>query len=310
MFKLEEVLSCPRCRAPIQGVSEQAPRCSNLECTYASEGFLSVAGQPVLIDFEESIFGPEAFADGRGSVLPRDYEGTTRTRWRRLISGTNQVAVRKAGEFLERLNSGGGRPRVLVVGGGVLGKGTEALYQSKAIDLVGLDVYASPYTSLVADAHRLPLRNESFDAVWVQAVLEHVLDPQLVVAEIFRVLRAGGLVYAETPFMQQVHEGAYDFTRFTKSGHRWLFRNFEQIDAGAVAGAGTAAIWSLRYLLRALGWERTHLALPFFWLRLLDGWTRSQPNADAASCVYFFGVKSANSLSPKDMVGYYGGRQA
>jgi ubiquinone/menaquinone biosynthesis C-methylase UbiE len=32
--------------------------------------------------------------------------------------------------------------------------------------------------------------------VWIQAVLEHVLDPPIVVAEIYRVLRPGGLVYA------------------------------------------------------------------------------------------------------------------
>src|SRR5207237_664581 len=31
------------------------------------------------------------------------------------------------------------------------------------------------------------------------------------------------LVLGDTPFMQQVHEGAYDFTRFALSGHRWLF---------------------------------------------------------------------------------------
>jgi len=57
-----------------------------------------------------------------------------------------------------------------------------------------------------------------FDAVWIQAVLEHVLDPVRVVAEIHRVLRPGGLVYSEIPFMQEVHEGAYDFTRFRLSG--------------------------------------------------------------------------------------------
>jgi len=56
----------------------------------------------------------------------------------------------------------------------------------------------------------------------VQAGLEHVRDLWQVVAEIHRVLKDDGLVYAETPFMQQVHEGPYDFTRFTESGHRYL----------------------------------------------------------------------------------------
>ncbi len=60
-------------------------------------------------------------------------------------------------------------------------------------------------------------------------------------AEIHRVLRPGGIVYADTPFLQQVHEGAYDFTRFTDSGHRFLFRRFERIDSGSVAGCGHGA---------------------------------------------------------------------
>ena len=44
-----------------------------------------------------------------------------------------------------------------------------------------------------------------------------------------------GVVYAETPFLQAVHEGPWDFTRFTESGHRWLFRAFERLDSGVVA---------------------------------------------------------------------------
>lgn len=97
-----------------------------------------------------------------------------------------------------------------------------------------------------------------------------------------------GLVYADTPFMQQVHEGAYDFTRFTVSGHRWLFRRFSLLGAGASRGAGTASYWSLFYLLRAIsGSARVAKlgALPFFWLRLFDYLSVTRFNNDAASGV-------------------------
>ena len=33
-----------------------------------------------------------------------------------------------------------------------------------------------------------------FDGVWIQAVLEHVLEPETVVAQIHRVMRSSGLV--------------------------------------------------------------------------------------------------------------------
>ena len=84
-------------------------------------------------------------------------------------------------------------------------------------------------------------------------------------------LRPEGLVYAETPFMQQVHERAYDFSRFTQSGHRWLFRRFSEISAGPVGGAGVALAWSIRYFSRALGAGNKLsrvIVLPFFWISI------------------------------------------
>ena len=100
----------------------------------------------------------------------------------------------------------------------------EPFYPEPRIALVAFDIYASPQVQFVADAHHIPLEDGCFDAVIVQAVLEHVLEPGRVVAEIYRVLKPNGLVYAETPFLQHVHEGAYElFTRFTESGHRYLF---------------------------------------------------------------------------------------
>src|SRR6202051_1803948 len=137
-----------------------------------------------------------------------------------------------------------------------------------------------------------PLKDGAFDGVWIQAVLEHVLEPAAVVAEIHRVLRRDGLVYAETPFMQQVHERAYDFSRFTQSGHRWLFKRFSEISAGPIGGAGVALVWSIRYFSRALGAGdklSRLISLSFFWIRLLDAFTRGRAVADAASGVFFLG---------------------
>ena len=64
-----------------------------------------------------------------------------------------------------------------------------------------------------------------------------MVEPEKVVAEIYRVLKENGIVYAETPFMQQVHEGAYDFTRYTVLGHRYLFRQFHALSIGGNKGS-------------------------------------------------------------------------
>jgi SAM-dependent methyltransferase len=270
----------------------------------------------VLIDFEHSLFDPEAYsAFGKpqppgGAPLATGCGQHWRSLRKRLLRGSNVAAERAAARFLAEIAAAarGNRPRILVVGGGTIGSGAEALYCAKGIDVVGTDVFPSGITQIVSDAHRLPFADESFDGVWVQAVLEHVLEPGTVVQQIHRVLRPAGVVFADTPFMQQVHMGAYDFTRFTLSGHRWLFRRFTQIDAGISGGPGIAAIWSLRYLARSLGAPPAlagAIAAPFFWLRFFDRFARGRNGADAASGVFFLGRKCETALGPKDMVAYY-----
>ena len=170
----------------------------------------------MLVDFERSILERDAItAAGDGSA-----PGTRRRRvFRRLPARVrawwkppNTVAARQVDGLIARL--GGRSTRVLVIGGGALGNGTEALYAA-APAVIGFDIYGSELTQFIADAHQIPLPDATVDAVVIQAVLEHVLDPGQVVREAHRVLRPGGLVYAETPFLQQVHAGPYDFTRYT-----------------------------------------------------------------------------------------------
>jgi SAM-dependent methyltransferase len=164
----------------------------------------------------------------------------------------------------------------------------------------------------VADAHQIPLATESVDSVVIQAVLEHVLDPAAVVAEVFRVLKPNGLVYAETPFMQQVHEGAYDYTRFTELGHRWLWRQFEEIRRDVVGGPGLSLYWSARYFSRALLRERRvadMLSLPFLLFSLFDRLLPLTHKIEGANGVCFMGRKSARPLRPGELIsGYLGPR--
>jgi SAM-dependent methyltransferase len=265
--------------------------------------------QPVLIDFAASIFDREMYSGGHGSALRRDVTGRSLgSRLHRFTFGKNRVAALNCARFTELLKEGSERPVILVIGGGTIGHGANELYRDSTIELVGTDVYASPRTALVADAHKIPFEDGVFDGVWIQAVLEHVLDPATIADEIHRVLRHGGLIYAETPFMQQVHERAYDFSRFTQSGHRWLFKRFSEISAGPIGGAGVALVWSIRYFCRALGaGDKMSLliALPFFWLRFFDRIARGRAVADAASGFFFLGRKTDLMIDARSMPTYY-----
>ncbi len=307
LSEIRDILACPRCRGPLRD-GAAGLRCANPSCGLADRAFPMVAGQPALIDFDESILDRAELLASAGSSAVERSHGVLARAVPRILFGYNRVAEAKAGQILADVKTSTLPARLLVIGGGAVGSGVQAMYDDPQVQVIGTDIYHSPHLTLIADGHRLPFADQSVDGVWIQAVLEHVLDPQQVVAEIHRVLRPNGLVFADTPFMQQVHEGAYDFTRFTLSGHRWLFRHFALIDAGTSGGAGMASLWSVRYLARAMtgsGPLGTLMQLAFFWLRFIDRWAGPRDTADAASAVYFYGRKNLTPISPKDIVAFY-----
>jgi SAM-dependent methyltransferase len=76
------------------------------------------------------------------------------------------------------------------------------------------------------DGRTIPFPDASFDSVLCTEVLEHVEDPDRLVAEIWRVLRPGGTVLATIPFSARVHYTPHDFHRFTPYRLAPLFADF------------------------------------------------------------------------------------
>ncbi|MDQ1050187.1 class I SAM-dependent methyltransferase [Streptomyces sp. V4I2] len=312
---VEQLLVCPRCRSDV--VSEPGGfRCTAPACPcHAPAAFPWAGPWPVLVDFERSVVDRAAVLARAGRRDAAELPTATGAEGlpaplRRIVKPPNRVAARNIDLLLRGLP--GPSPRLLVVGGATVGNGVDAVYRDPRVQVIGFDIIGSPLTQFIADAHGIPLPAASVDAVLVQAVLEHVLDPGLVVAEIHRVLTDGGLVYAETPFLQQVHAGAHDFTRFTASGHRYLFRRFEELAAGSVAGPGTQLLWSVDHAIRGL--TRSPLAGRalrglMFWLRALDHLVPPTFAEDDASAVYFLGRKREREMTAAEIIGYYRGAQ-
>lgn len=66
--------------------------------------------------------------------------------------------------------------------------------------------------------HHIPVESDYFDAILCIAVLEHVENPEEVVPELYRVLKPGGHLILEVPFLQPEHKVPTDFQRYTKDG--------------------------------------------------------------------------------------------
>lgn len=313
------LLACPGCRSPLASYNG-AYECRNTSCRLSRNPFPMIAGVwPALVDFDNSVLAlPELMQSRGASAIRRDYAQRSKLRAAlgRMLNPSNIVAERIVRRLLSMLRERPAQatfrqPLVLVIGGATIGSGLEELYTDD-ISVLSFDIYQSAYTQLIADAHQIPLQNASVDAVVIQAVLEHVLEPWTVCREIHRVLRPGGFVFADTPFLQQVHEGPYDFTRFTESGHRYLFRDFEEIESGVGAGLGSQLLWSIDYFVRGIFRSRElglSARLLMSWLARLDGFAGKEFSVDGACSVYFLGTRSETPIGPKDIVSRYRGAQ-
>lgn len=231
---------------------------------------------------------------------------------KKIIKGVNKITKDNCEKFIKEVLTHNKRPKVLVVGGGQKGDGTEKLWAEERIEIHSIDIYGSANVDLICDAHYLPLKDDYYDGVWIQAVLEHVVEPDKVVEEIYRVLKKGGIVYAETPFMQPVHEGAYDFTRYTVLGHRYLFKNFNLLSMGGIGGPEKFFALSFKYLIWSI--TRSKLLAKVFGLvlsallRPISLLTNKAAMNDASSGVYFFGKKNNfKKINHKDLVNLYKG---
>jgi SAM-dependent methyltransferase len=280
-------------------------------CSSCNQEFLRVNEAPVLIDFERSaIHKEETIASAGASQVARPERPGFVSKLAGFVVASNPVAAGNIGKFLQLVGSLERHPRVLVVGGGTVGSGVGALYDATDVGIIAFDIYQSRFVQFIADGHSIPLRPHSVDGVVIQAVLEHVLEPEVVVAELRRVLRPGGIVYAETPFMQQVHEGPFDFTRYTESGHRYLFRDFAEVSSGAVAGPGESLVWALCYFFRGLFRSRTAGRITramFFWLRWFDRIIPKPYAIDGACGCYFLGILAENPIDGKTAIRRYQG---
>jgi SAM-dependent methyltransferase len=290
--------------------SDQLFSCNNDACR---AHFPIVDGVPVLINENNSLYSIKECVRSKTAFVNVNRKRTVKE-FLPSIS-CNILAKKNYLQFLHLLAKESPKSRVLVIGGCVLGEGIEVLVNDPHIELVETDVFFGQRTVLIADAHDIPFEDESFDGVIIQAVLEHTVDPYRCVDEIYRVLRQNAIVYAETPFIQQVHMGCYDFYRFTHLGHRRLFRKFEEIDSGAVCGPGMALAWSYRYFLLSFAESRVlrrllsyFASLTSFFLKYVDYYLiRKAGTIDAASAFFFFGRKKGPTLSDQMLLKLYRG---
>lgn len=253
-------------------------------------------GKPILLDSSNSDLAQRII-----NQKPRVLRNSGKFRLSLIDLYNRTFAAKSNSNFRMIKDSLSVNSKVLVVGGGVCSIGVSDL--RTLANVTSFDIFNSSHVDFVADAHNIPVTDNQFDLVVIQAVLEHVIDPDRCVNEIYRVLKANGRVYSEIPFLQAVHEEAHDYTRYTCSGHRLLFHDFNAISYGVLTGPMESLIWAIAYASKALCNNKLLTLFVRLFLTPLLFLDRLIPNERAkyAPCgTYFYGYKLKSKKSRFD----------
>lgn len=213
-------------------------------------------GSPVLIAEGSSLF--------RGDKVLAKVPTTQMATYRDLGSLKNYVRQRALPSLtrdvghsrrMTRLADEVGKEPVLILGAGAKGELSRRDFPNSVV--VTTDVHLQFGVDLVCDAHDIPFADGTFGLVFADQVLEHVARPWLVAAEMERVARPGGFVYAATPFIFPHHGNGYDFHRFTSTGLRFLFRKTALVFLTPAGGPGSATAVIFSQALVDLSRRRT-----------------------------------------------------
>jgi SAM-dependent methyltransferase len=116
-------------------------------------------------------------------------------------------------------------------------------------NVINTEIYPSICTDVLCVGEDLPFADNQFDKVMSFAVLEHTRRPWEVAREMCRVLKPGGEIMIDYPFLQPVHGYPHHYFNATPQGHLSLFEEFCDIKSVAVRPNQTP-IYSVNWILR------------------------------------------------------------
>jgi SAM-dependent methyltransferase len=96
--------------------------------------------------------------------------------------------------------------------------------------IINYEIVDYTSTDVIGVGEKLPFADASFDGVISVAVLEHVQDPFRCAAELYRVLKPGGRIFAAVPFLQPLHGYPHHYYNMTSDGLRRLFPQAEVLE--------------------------------------------------------------------------------
>ena len=137
---------------------------------------------------------------------------------------------------------------------------------------------------VAGDASEMPFADESFDTILCTEVMEHVMNPEKVIAEFARILKPDGVAIITVPFFYPIHD-TFDFFRYTDKGIAVIMERYglEIEEVRPLSGTGVTIAMMLNMFIFEIGFMWTKwlypigvVLRPFLWILMalinLGGW--------------------------------------
>jgi SAM-dependent methyltransferase len=144
----------------------------------------------------------------------------------------NYLVLRQRRLWFERWLAGvpGDQLNVLDVGGRL--QPYRPLVENRLARYVGVDLKKTALVDILGQAESLPLADGIFDLVFCTQVLEYIYEPAAAVAEIYRVLKPGGVLVVSVPTIA-IRDADDEYWRFEPAALRKLVAAFSSVEIAA-----------------------------------------------------------------------------
>jgi SAM-dependent methyltransferase len=226
---LLEIIKCPICNCDDIRYFKDKLKCINCNTLFDISNNI-----PVMIDKNYSTF----IEENLDKICWEDYDVKNKTvrvakhfdgkkTFFERLSPTYRVQIGPTyNDFIDKYNIS---ENILELGGG--------LSSLQVNGSINMDINTYKDVDIVGDARKIPFKDNSFEAVISNSVLEHIYEFEAVIKELGRVVKKGGYIFMCVPQVCGRHH-EIDYHRWTLPGLEKMFIKYQVIDKGVILGPG------------------------------------------------------------------------
>ena len=174
-------------------------------------------------------------------------------------------------------------------------------YVNKYIGVDWTNTLHNSKADIISDLNKkIEIENDFADTIISISVMEHLCEPQTFLNESYRILKKGGTIILQVPWMWWIHEAPHDYFRYTPYGLKYMFEKAGYKDIHIQPTTGFFTMWFLKMNYFSLKWIKGSkirrsftrgLLIPFWYLsQKLAPWLDSKHRGWSLESAGFFVV--------------------